>query len=296
MRSRPTQVPASRSGIYGLVGQDISYSLSPVIFRRAFDELGWPAVYGIFDLTPARLPRFVAAAADAGITGFNVTQPYKVRMMRHIDRIDPVASAVGAVNTVVRRGRRWIGYNTDVEGVQQALAPYRSDLANANALIIGAGGAARAVGHALADGLHMSEITFAARSVAKGRSIVRQLSSQRHHQGRWSVCPLTRSALNERIADTSLLVNATPVGGSGAEGRSPLPRGVKIPRSLVVFDLVYRPRHTKLLLDAKSAGCRSLVDGWGMLVAQADASLFLWTGTRFPERVRRELLALENPQ
>jgi shikimate dehydrogenase len=275
------------------VGQGISYSLSPIIFRSVFDELGWQAVYGIFDLTPAGLPRFVASAGNAGIAGFNVTQPYKVRIMRCLDRIDSVARAVGAVNTVVRRGRDWVGCNTDVHGVHQALSPYQRDLRKSHAIVIGAGGAAQAVAYTLAKELHAGEVTFAVRSMAKGRSIITRLPGQRRSNCRWSVCTLTTSALQERLADASLLVNATPVGGSGLENRSPLPRGVKIPPALIVFDLVYRPRPTKLLCDAKAAGCTRLVNGWGMLVTQAEESLFLWTGTRFPERVRKELLTME---
>jgi shikimate dehydrogenase len=294
MRPQPTQLPRSKTGVYGLVGRAISYSLSPLVFRKAFDALGWPAVYGLFDLSPVQLPRFVAAAADAGITGFNVTQPYKVCIMRYLDRTDPDADAVGAVNTVVCRGRSWVGHNTDVDGIHEALSRYRDDLRKAKAIIIGAGGAARAAASALANRLAMSEVTFAVRSLPKGRAVVRELSRQCRTDCRWNVCSLTRSTLNERLTDTSLLVNATPVGGAGLEHRSPVPQGVRIPRSAVVFDLVYNPRQTRLLADAASAGCGKLVDGWGMLVAQADASLFLWTGTRFPERVKADLLAMEN--
>src|SRR3972149_5607544 len=181
----------SRCGIYGVVGRDISYSLSPIIFRSVFDELGWQAVYGIFDLTPASLPRFVAAAADAGIAGLNVPQPYKVGIMRHLDRVGSVASAVGAVNTVVRRGQSWVGCNTDVHGIRHALSPYHRDLRKSQAAVIGAGGAARAVAYTLAHELHIGEVTFAVRRAAKGRSVVTRLSGQRRSKCKWSVCPLT---------------------------------------------------------------------------------------------------------
>jgi len=293
MRTRPTQIPTRGVGVYGLVGRGISYSLSPLIFQRVFEELGWPAAYGTFDLTPVRLSRFVAAAADAGIAGFNVTQPYKTMIMRYLDKIDPVAGAVGAVNTVVRQRHRWIGYNTDVDGVQQALSSYRRDLAGASAVIIGAGGAARAVAYALAAGFGASDITFAARSAAHGGAIVRELSGHCHHNCRWSTCPITRRALNASLSGATILVNATPVGGFGAARKSPLPPGVKIPRSLIVFDLVYRPRRTRLLRDAESVGCKQLVGGWEMLMAQAEESFRFWTGVGFPARVRNEMLKSE---
>lgn len=293
MKARATQLSGLNSGLFGVVGRSISYSLSPAIFRKAFDALGWPAAYAIFDLESAQLPRFVAAAADAGISGFNVTKPYKVSIIRSLDRIDGDADAVGAVNTVVRRGNRWVGFNTDIDGVEHSLVPFRRNLAGESAVILGAGGAARAVAVALAVRTGMREITFAVRSLPKGRSLVRDLTRGCHTDCRLCVCALTPSSLNERLGDASLLVNATPVGGAGVAKRSPLPRGARIHPATVVFDLVYRPRRTRLLADAAAGGCRKLVNGWGMLVAQAEASFFLWTGKRFPDRLRRELMAME---
>ncbi|MBI5867852.1 MAG: shikimate dehydrogenase, partial [candidate division Zixibacteria bacterium] len=265
MKSHLSPSSAFESGIYGLVGCDIPYSLSPVIFRRVFDNLGWRAVYGLFDLDAPQLPRFLRAAGDCGIRGFNVTQPYKIRIMPLLDRIDPASKAIGAVNTVVREGRRWTGHNTDAHGIQSVLSTYSKILAGSNAVIIGTGGAARAVAYVLAMKLRVSQVTFAVRSAGKGRSLVRRFAALRGQRCSWSCCPLTRVALDEYLSDAGLLVNATPVGGHGFVGRSPLPHGVTIPLSAVVFDLVYRPAQTRLLRDARAAGCKRLIGGWGML-------------------------------
>lgn len=290
-RALPSQHPGN--GIYGLLGRNIPYSLSPAIFRKAFDSRDWPAVYGLFDVEPSRLSRFLAAAADCGVRGFNVTQPYKTRIMSLLDRIDAAAQTIGAVNTVVRRGRSWTGHNTDVHGVHHALLPCAKSLADSNAVIIGAGGAARAVAQVLANRLNVRNVTFAVRSISKGRALVRNLSSRPGRTCLWSVCSLARNSVPERLSEASLLVNTTPLGGHGFIRRSPLPRGVVLPSSLIVFDLVYRPAETRLLRDARRLGCRHLIGGWTMLVAQAEESLYLWTGKRFTPRVRRELRAME---
>ncbi len=294
MKSHLLPSSASEGGIYGLVGCDIPYSLSPVIFRRVFEDLGWPAVYGLFDLDAPQLTRFLRAAGDCGIRGFNVTQPYKVRIMPLLDGVDQIAESVGAVNTVVREGRRWIGHNTDVHGIQSVLSPYARVLAGSHAVIIGTGGAARAVAYALATRLRASQVTFAVRSAGKGHALVKKFAALRGQRCSWSSCPLTHVALSEYLSDAGLLVNATPVGGHGFVGRSPLPHGVAIPRSAIVFDLVYRPAQTRLLRDASAAGCKRLFGGWGMLVAQAEESFCLWTGKRFPGNVHKVLLAMEN--
>jgi shikimate dehydrogenase len=282
------------TGIYGLVGRGISYSLSPLIFRTVFAELGWPAVYALFDLTRAQLPRFVSAAGSATISGFNVTQPYKVAMMPFLDDIDPAARVIGAVNTVVRSGGRWSGYNTDVLGVRSVLSPYIKTLRDGSAVIIGCGGAARAVAWTLAQKLGMAQVTFAVRSPSKAYSVVRRMKQSTPHRCQWTVCSLSREAVGKAASGAKLLVNATPVGGTGSEQLSPLPRGVKIPSSLIVFDLIYRPTETRLIREARVRGCRGTINGWRMLVTQAEESFALWTGSRFPARIRTTLLKMEN--
>ncbi len=283
--------PLFRSGIYGVLGHKIAYSLSPMLFRRVFAELGWPAVYGLFDMAPSQLGRFTAAAPDAGIAGFNVTQPYKMSIMRHLDHLDPSAAAVGAVNTVVVKKSKLIGYNTDLDGVFCVLRPVRSSLDGGCAVILGAGGAARAVAFTLANRFHVREISIAARSQTMGICLLQQMRSQSGPRINWRLCSFARRELNQALSHAALLINATPIGGPGRERQSPLPADTDLSGCKVVFDLVYRPRPSRLLKQAKEAGCQTTLDGWGMLIAQAEAAFTLWTGRRFPRRVRQDILA-----
>jgi shikimate dehydrogenase len=279
-----------QQGVYGVLGHRIAYSQSPLIFGYVFDVLRWPAVYAQFDRTPRQLEKFAAAASGAGIVGFNVTQPYKVRIIEHLARCDRSAKAIGAVNTVTVKGKQLIGSNTDMEGVGAALAPYRGELRNSSAVVLGAGGAARAVAHALAHEFKVGKIIISARSLAKGRLLVREVERPSRRECTMTVCGISQIALRNALAEAAILVNATPIGGSATAKQMPLPKGLSLPRSLIVFDLIYSPRPTLLLKRARQAGCRT-VDGWPMLVGQAEAAFRLWTGRAFPSQVRRELLS-----
>lgn len=282
-----------RNGVYGVVGHNIQYSQSPAIFRHVFEALGWPAVYALCDMSPPHFKRFVTSAADAGIVGFNVTQPYKVRVLDFLKRLDPTAKAAGAVNTVVCLPRGLIGYNTDVHGVIAALAPVKRQVRNASVVILGSGGAARAVAFALARELDVGRVVFAVRSPQKGRRVIRDLQEQGRLRCRMEICHLSKTGMSDSLADSRLLVNATPVGGAGSKGKSPLPKGLSLPSGMTVFDLVYRPSQTKLLRDAKRAGCKT-IGGWPMLVGQAEAAFRIWTGRGFPVKTRQGLLAMEH--
>lgn len=292
MKARTSAIQHIQRGVYGVIGHRISYSLSPTIFRLVFDALKWPAVYALFDLPPRRLRRFVTAAADIGIVGFNVTQPYKVRILDYLDSCDRTAKAIGAVNTVTCRGRQLIGSNTDVDGVATALAAYHRELRHASVVVLGAGGAARAVAYTLDHSFKVRDIAFAVRSLPKGRRLVRELRQQPRLGCTLTVHPLRGASLPALLADATMLVNATPVGSGPYSRQAPLPRNLSLPASLIVFDLIYQPRPTQLLRRAHLAGCRT-VDGWRMLIGQAEAAFRLWTGRRFPRAVCRELASIE---
>ena len=280
----------TRNGVYGLLGAGLSQSSSPLIFGRVFDGLGWPAVYALYDLPARQLDRFLGGCRDFGIVGLNVTMPYKRRVIDFLDRLDGTAAAVGAVNTIAVRRGALIGYNTDVDGVVVSLRPHARYLRGKKALILGAGGVARAVAYALTHRLHMGHITVGVRSPSRARAFLREWGACRA-AGALSVCSCDSAGLSAALNTASLIVNATPVGGGGLAARSPLPEGLRIPSHAVVFDVVYQPRTTRLLRRARSRGCERIIGGWPMLIAQAEASFRIWTGRGFPISVRRELLA-----
>lgn len=281
------------TGLYGVVGHDIGYSLSPFIFRTAFKKLGWRADYSVIDIEKSELPGLLEAVRHAPIRGLSVTKPYKEDVAPFLDRLDESAKIVGAVNTIVKSGRRLVGYNTDVHGAEVALGRFRSQLRNREALIFGAGGAARAVAYALLSRLGMRSVTIAARRPAQARRLIHDLQDRMPPPSLASGAFRPVGDVQDAISHAALVVNATPLGTSHGRSAGLFPPGKCLRSGVIAFDLVYRPRPTAFSIAAQRTGCRTVIDGWPMLIAQAEAALLLWTGRKFPQEVSRKLLNLK---
>jgi 3-dehydroquinate dehydratase / shikimate dehydrogenase len=262
-----------RTRVYGVIGDPIAHSLSPVLHNTGFAARGVNAVYLPFRVRGLR--DFLGAIGPLGVRGFSVTLPHKERILRHLDDCDPLAAEIGAVNTVVVRGRGQLyGYNTDYVGVLRAL-DRRLPLAGSRVLILGAGGVARAVALALARAGAVVAVT--ARRAGRARRLARAVGGE----------AIPRAQLRREFFDA--IVNATPVGMHPRAGQSPL-----VPAELncrVLFDTVYRPQETRLLRLARQRGIET-VSGVEMFLAQGIAQWEIWMGERAPERqVRRAVLA-----
>lgn len=252
---------APDAALYGVVGNPVSHSRSPAMHNAGFAEFGLNAVY--LPLEAFDVEDFVRFARSAGMAGVSITAPFKVALMSFVDDVEPLARRIGAINTIIVRDGRWIGANTDVHGF---LAPLTGRIAvkGIRASILGAGGAARGVAIALAD--QGSLVTICARRSDAARTIADlvggQVGSFPPKPGSWDV-----------------LINATPAG-SGAQRQNPI-AGAPLDGEMV-FDLVYAPAETRLLADARAAGCLT-IGGLEMLVAQAERQFEMWTGLRPPE-------------
>jgi 3-dehydroquinate dehydratase / shikimate dehydrogenase len=257
-----------RTRVYGIVGSPVAHSLSPAIQNAAFQARRINAVYVRF---PVRdLGDLVRAIVPLGIRGFSVTLPHKQAILRHLDGCDRLAAAIGAVNTVVvRAGGRLYGYNTDYVGVLRALEP-RIALRGTRALILGAGGAARAVAFALAQA--GAFVSICARRAGRGRELARSVRGE----------VIERKGIRRQVFD--VIVNATPVGMHPRVSDSPLE--ARDLNCRLVFDTIYRPRATKLLEIAARRGMET-VSGFEMFVAQGAAQFEIWTGQRAPVEVMR---------
>jgi 3-dehydroquinate dehydratase / shikimate dehydrogenase len=263
----------ARTRVYGVIGNPVAHSLSPWLHNAGFHARGIDAVYVPFLVRD--LGDFLAAVTPLSLRGFSVTLPHKQAILAHLDGCDPLARAIGAVNTVVvRGGGRLYGYNTDYVGVLRALER-RVRLAGSRVLILGAGGAARAVAFALAEA--GAVVAVCARREARARRLARAVGGQ----------AVPRRALRREFFDA--IVNATPVGMHPGANRSPL-----APRELncrLVFDLVYRPAKTPLLALAERRGIET-VSGIEMFLAQGVAQWEIWTGERAPVApIRRAVFA-----
>jgi len=269
------QVTAA-TDVYGVVGRPVAHSVSPAMHNAAFDALGVDAVY--VPLAAADAGDFVTFAEAIGLKGASVTAPFKSDLLARLDAADDVCGAVSAVNTIKMQGRRWSGRNTDVPGFLAPLAP-RLTLAGARAAVLGAGGAARSVGHALVTA--GAEVTLYARHAERAEEAARSIGA------RGAPLPPPRGSWD-------VLVNATPVGTHPDVDASPL-SGAALDGRLVC-DLVYNPSLTRLLADAAAAGLDTL-GGLPMLVEQARLQFAWWTGLEpsaalLTEAAERRLAAL----
>jgi 3-dehydroquinate dehydratase/shikimate dehydrogenase len=269
--------PATR--VYGILGSDVLRSLSPAIHNRGFAEVGLDAVY--VPLQAESLSAFLEALPDLGLSGFSVTRPYKSEILPHLDSVTPNAAEASSVNTVVVRDGRLVGLSTDGDGV---LGPLRRrvDLAERPVTIVGGGGAARAAAFSL--GRAGARVTVRARRPEQAAEVA-EAAGCAH-------APV--STLADEPWD--VLINATPVGSGAQPGESPVPPAALRPGA-VVFDMVYEPRETPLLLGARAAGCRT-IDGIEMLVAQAVGQFETWTGAEAPVAAMTEaaLVAIERSE
>jgi shikimate dehydrogenase len=249
--------------VYGLLGRPVAHSLSPAMHNAAFRELGLNAVYVAFEV--ADLAQAVAGLRGLAIPGVSVTIPLKEEIIPLLDEIDPRAAQIGAVNTVVNRDGALIGHNTDWLGALKALEE-KTEIAGKRVLILGAGGAAKAIAFAILEKGGQVAITDVDRD--KALALSRKL---------W-VKVVAPDFLGEYPAD--VLINATPVGMEPNSGGIPIDPGL-LGNFQVVMDIVYKPLNTRLLQEARARGCR-VIDGLRMLIHQGAAQFELWTDRPAP--------------
>jgi 3-dehydroquinate dehydratase / shikimate dehydrogenase len=258
----------ARTRVYGVIGNPVGHSLSPAMQDAGFAARRMNAVYLPFQVRD--LKDFLRSVEPLGIRGFSVTLPHKERIIGRLDGCDPLAARIGAVNTVVvRGGGKLYGYNTDYVGVLRSLER-RMPLDGSRVLIVGAGGAARAVAFALAQA--GAAVCVCARRHERAKSLARAVRGE----------AIPRARVRREFFDA--IVNATPVGMHPRVGSSPLEANELNCR--LVFDTIYRPRLTRLLQLAAKRGIET-VSGVEMFVAQGTAQWEIWTGERAPVAVMR---------
>lgn len=267
--------------LVGLIGWPVEHSLSPAMHNAAFRALELPWCYVPLPTPPNQLEAAVRGLAALGFRGANVTMPHKRAVMSLINACTPNATALGAVNTLVigrdTSGAATImGDNTDSKGFVGALRQGGFEPEDGgDAIVVGAGGAARAV----VFGLLWSgsgQILVLNRTLERAQALVTDLSRHPGYSSRLSALPLTPQTLVESAQAASLLVHATTVGMWPKVHDSVWPEGVPLPSHLTVFDLVYNPLQTRLLWQTRRSGARA-IDGLGMLIGQGALAFDLWT-------------------
>jgi len=267
----------------GLIGWPVEHSLSPVMHNAAFRALGLGWRYDLLPVQPGHLEAAMADLRAGGFRGANVTVPHKRAVMAYLDQIDGAAESIGAVNTLSVQGRRWIGHNTDAAGFVRAVREGGLEPAGRQALLLGAGGAARSVAYALA-GAGCTVFVYN-RTVRRAAALVADL--RRLGLDAPVTCSPGERALDELdLTRFDLLVNATAVGMWPSHEDTPWPDELPMPAHWTVFDLVYNPLETRLLRQARRAGAKT-IDGLGMLVWQGALAFELWTGQKPPVDLMR---------
>jgi len=263
----------------GLLGWPVAHSVSPAMQNAAFQALGLPWRYELLPVPPDELATAVAGLEGRGFRGANVTVPHKEAALALVDEADADGRAIGAVNTLVRRGGGWLGANTDAAGFLAALREGGFEPAGRRALVLGAGGAARAVVYAL--GQAGCAVIIHNRTAERAVRLCADLGA-----GVAAPLAVAPSLTGLDLDAMDLLVNATPLGQWPAADALPWPRSLPLPAHWTVFDLVYNPVETRLLARARAAGATP-VDGLEMLVHQGARSFRLWTGREAPLEVMR---------
>jgi shikimate dehydrogenase len=258
-----------------LIGHPVAHSLSGAMQQAAFDHLGIDAAYELWDRPPAELAEAVAQLRTEDFLGANVTIPHKERVVPHVDKVTEEAHATGAVNTITREGKKLVGHNTDVPGFKVALDRLvgRQKMPR-HAVVLGAGGGARAVVHSLIREGFQRVIVFN-RHLHRAEGMVKHFSRSAAHMDLRAM-PWHESIIEAELAKTKVLVNATSIGLAADE--TPVPGEILTP-DLLVLDLIYS--RTRLLREAEKAGCAT-ADGGTMLLHQGAAAFTLWTGREAP--------------
>lgn len=265
----------AKTKVVALLGYPVGHSFSPTMHNAAFEQLGLNYRYVAFEVKPEMLREAVDGIRALGLAGVNVTVPHKENVMQYLDDVDPEASFIGAVNTVVNNNGRLKGYNTDGRGFMRSLEEEGISVEGKKILIAGSGGAARAIGYYLSE--KAAELSLFDVIREKADALAGALSK------RGKVRSI--DSLEGALSEVDVAINATPVG---LKEDDPFPFDLsKVKPEQVVGDLIYR--ETPLLREAAKKGCRTF-NGLGMLIWQGALAFELWTGEVPPYQIMRKAL------
>lgn len=275
----------AQTQLCGLLGNPVDHSLSPAIHNAAFEKLGLNFAYLAFPVED--LENAIRGIRALGhIRGFSVTIPHKVSIMPLLDSVETTAKHIGSVNTIIKDRGLLIGSNTDASGALQALRQGGVALANQRVVMLGSGGAARAIAFGLCAEGQISRLSLLGIDDQERTALATDLRKKTGTA--ITDNPLNTSTLESALVDAHLLIHCTPIGMHPKIEQSCVPKELLHP-GLTVMDIVYNPLHTQLLKDAQAAGCRT-IQGIEMFLHQAIGQFELWTGQPAPVDTMRNVL------
>lgn len=279
---------STQNKLLAIIGHPIGHSLSPLMHNTALHALGLDYDYRPIDIEPSQLKEAIQELSTQGCMGFNVTIPHKQTIIQLLQDVDEEARTIGAVNTVIIKNGKLHGYNTDVDGVAKSLERYRSSVDGKKVVLLGAGGAARAVLFCLLNQFKPAGISLAMRSVERGKELAGSFG-QKHSI---TVLSLADPSLHQLVTEATFVINATPVGMTPNVSASPLPKTTAFHRGQIVFDLIYTPIQTTLLKIAAAKGAIT-IGGLEMFLHQGAKTFELFTGKQMPLDVVRKVVEQE---
>jgi shikimate dehydrogenase len=272
---------SGKTRVCGVIGDPIEHSLSPTIHNAAFSHLELDFVFLAFRVKTADLESAMRGMRGLGIHGLNVTMPHKSAVIAYLDEVDSTVKFLGSANTILNKDGKLSGFNTDGVGALKALRENGVDLSEKKVLLLGVGGAAKAIAFSLAE--EVGELVVLNRAAEKAKALAEDLS--RTFNKKVVGAALFPDAVAKNLRDSDVLINATSVGMHPAANKSiAAPQWLR--SDLTVMDIVYNPVETKLARDAKAAGAR-VISGVEMLIYQGAASFEIWTGRSAPIEVMR---------
>jgi len=275
-------IPDSETKLYGLLGKTLSHSISPSLHNNGFRDLGLNAVYLMLETKEKNLEEYINSLKMIGFSGWNVTIPYKESIIPYLNGFSSLARASGAVNTVLNRRGRLTGYNTDVIGFQRQIEESGINVKDKRAVVIGAGGAARAVIAALIQ-LSLADITIINRTVENAEELAKLFREENSKQN-FDFCSLEEQEYAEVLKAADLVVDTTPVGMYSNNIKNKVVINPEyLHQDQLVIDLVYNPLKTEILKEAEKRGAQ-IGNGLPTLIYQAEASFKLWTKEMPPKK------------
>ncbi|HEX9653055.1 MAG TPA: shikimate dehydrogenase [bacterium] len=269
----------------GLIGYPVGHSVSPLMHQHLLKALNLSGSYESFETAPDQFEERIRALKASDIRGFNVTIPFKRQILALLDEVDESAQLVGAVNSVFHNNNRLLGFNTDGVGFERALQFHQIDVAKRQAIILGAGGAARAVALALIRG-DIRRIYLANRTPGRSLELVEYISRTGFFN--FITIPMAQGEIAKLVDTVDFIINATPIGMWPDIEDTPLEFS-EMATDLTAIDLIYNPLQTRFLRSAKAAGIK-VMDGLDMLIFQGIAAMQIWTGRQVdPETVYGDL-------
>jgi len=273
---------SGKTKVCGVIGDPIEHSLSPIMHNAAFRALELDFAFLAFKVQATEVGNAISGMRALNIHGLNVTMPHKNAVIKFLDEIDPTAKTIASVNTILNKDGRLLGFNTDGVGALNALEQNSVTIRGKKVLLLGAGGAAKAIAYTLSQ--ESDEFVILNRTpkpAAELSAILKQKFNKKIKAGVFSP-----DLVKDNLADADVLINATSVGMKPNYNQTPvLPQWLK--PDLAVMDIVYNPLETKLAKDAKAAGAK-VISGVEMLIYQGAASFEIWTACQAPVEVMRK--------